>query len=151
MLNALSTFPIIDFLAALLWFWSVNQAWRSKNTEGDVQENVNERALGASVIMGQLGAIITGASIIIVGIGAFVALGIDQIGCPENLHLLYAATWAVFALCMSQYTMATLPTLAPRVNFVRVQSVALLSAMGLFFGLASGVRFLFAVGSILLG
>lgn len=136
-------------MLAVLWGWGVIRPW-SKFEPPNTIDDVDERTLGAAVIMGQLNAVITGASIIVAGLGAFVALGWDKIGEPENFHLFYSAMWAVVAISISLYTMSTLPSRTLKENFVHSPGVALLCALTLFFSLSAGARFLFAVGTILI-
>jgi hypothetical protein len=112
-------------------------------------DSPDEKALGATVILAQLNAVITGASIILAAIGAFVALKEGSIGPPSDSHLLYATIWAVAALFFALWCSGMLPTLTIKVNFVRSPEVAIFCAMGLYFTLASGARFLFAVRAIL--
>jgi hypothetical protein len=116
-----------------------------------IKDSPDERSLGATVIMGQLNAVITGVSIVLAGIGAFIALGKTQIVDPANFHLLYATVWAVVALGTALLTHGMLPVRTPDTNFVKDKSVAVLSSASLFFALAAGVRFVLAVRSILFG
>lgn len=111
-------------------------------------DSIEERALGAQVILAQLNGIITGTTIIIIGIGAFAVL-VKDVNGAQAYDAFYAAMWAVIALGLSLYTMSTLPTRAPSENFVKAKGIAILAAMSLFFSLAAGVRFLFAVQAIL--
>jgi hypothetical protein len=140
----LSFLPIIDLLAAAYWFRTVMKEWKDVDPRLE-EKDVNERSLGATVIMGQLNAVITGSSIIIAGIAAFVALGKTGIVYPQNFHLFYASVWAVFALVLAQYAMGTLPTRTRKQNFVSSSGVALLCAMALFFSLFAGIRLLFGI------
>jgi hypothetical protein len=99
--------------------------------------------------MGQLSSVITGSSIILAGIGAFIAIKSGNILYPQNYHLFYTVAWAVLALGISVYTMGVLPTRTPNENFVRSPSVSILCSMALFFCLAAAARFLVAVWAIL--
>lgn len=141
--------PFVEIVAALLWAWIIHQQWRGYQPPPGI-ECVAERALGASVIVGQLNGTVSGASIIIAGIGIFVGLGDGDIGPPASHHLAYAALWAVLALAVALYTMGVLPTKVPSQNVVRSSSVAIACALALFFSVAAGVRFVFGFGSILL-
>ena len=142
------TAPVIDLAAATSFIYATHASWRSipafKN-----EKDTDERSLGATVILAQLGAVITGSSIILAGIAAFVALAGTTIGDLDKFYILYAAIWAVFAMAISLFTMATLPHLTPTQNFVKSHRVAVLCSAALYFCLASSARFLFAVGSIL--
>lgn len=140
--------PIVDGGLAVVWFLISASVWRSYQPP-DTVDKVDERALGATVIMGQLNATITGASIILAGLGAFVALNSGKFSLSASCHLYYAALWTVLALFAGLWTMSLLPQLAPSTNFVRSPKIAILCSMGLFFCLAAGVRFLFAVRAIL--
>jgi hypothetical protein len=144
----LVNWPFIDLILAAVWIFLVWLPWRHDSASKVIEDKTDERLLGATVILAQLNGIITGTSIIIVGIGAFAVLVKEHSG-PQSYHTLYAAIWAVVALGTALYTMSTLPTRAPTQNFVRAKWVAILTAMALFFSLAAGVRFLFAVSSIL--
>jgi hypothetical protein len=143
-------FPVVEGVVAAILLLSLRSAWARAPT---VQQHdcVEERSLGATVIMGQLSAIITGSSIILTGIGAFVALKSDVLQLPLSQHLFYAVTWAVVALGIAIYTMGVLPPRTPRRNFVRDRTVAFCCSLALFFCLASAVRFLVAVWGILPG
>lgn len=143
-----SKYPIFDIGLLIIWLLWLNWHWIDyKNA--DTQECTEERALGAAVIMGQLSSIITGSSVILAGIGAFVALAKTPIEESAKYHVLYAAFWAVAALVVAIYSMGILPAHAPKTNFVRLRGIAFLCSMSLFFCLAAGVRFLLAVHGIL--
>jgi hypothetical protein len=151
----LSHWPLIDVPLGLWWIWSTAKTWKdstkppkSKEKGFDIN-SAEERGLGATVILGQLNAVITGVSIILAGIGAFIALGKTEIQDPANYHLLFATCWAVIAMAAALYTHGTLPHRTPDSNFVNVKSVAILCSAALFFSLAAGVRFVFAVAAIL--
>ncbi|AZN97183.1 hypothetical protein EJ066_07710 [Mesorhizobium sp. M9A.F.Ca.ET.002.03.1.2] len=137
-----------DIGIAAIWLLISLNYWVGYKLENKL-EAPDERALGASVIMGQLSSVITGSSVILAGIGAFVALENRPIDGPEKYHILYAAVWAVVALGLAIFTMGILPPHAPKTNFVRLRSIGILCSISLFFCLAAGVRFLFAVASIL--
>jgi hypothetical protein len=145
--------PVVEVVLGAIWLRSVDRAW-AKSPTAHQPEDIAERTLGATVIMGQVSAVITGSSIILAGIGAFVALKSDQLRSPQSyllsFHLFCAVAWAVFALGTATYTTGVLPVRTPRQNFVRDRGVALLCSMALFFCLASSVRFLLAVSTILL-
>lgn len=98
--------------------------------------------------MAQLNGIVTGTTIIIIGVGAFAAL-VKDVNGAQAYDAFYAAMWAVIALGIALYTLSTLPTRASSENFVKAKWVAVFSAMSLFFSLAAGVRFLLAVHAIL--
>jgi hypothetical protein len=141
--------PYFDLGVGLIWLLISQLTWIGYVPKQE-SDHTDERALGASVIMGQLSAIITGSSVILAGIGAFVALETEDIVSPQNYHLTYAASWAVVSMGLALFTMGALPTNAPKHNFVRLRGIAILCSMGLFFTLAAGARFLFAVWSILI-
>lgn len=146
--ECLLAFPWIDVALLLLWVGSTYRSWRGY-TEGHIVDDVDERALGASVISSQLSAVITGVSVILAGVGAFVALESSPIQPEEARHLFLSALWCVCGLAVALYTMATLPTRTLKQNFVRSKPVAILCAMALFFSLAAGARFVTAVYSLL--
>lgn len=137
----LTTWPIIEVIVGVFWFGSVLSSW-SAIPNAD-KEDVAERSLGATVILAQLGGIVTGTSIIIAGLGAFVALATDVPGVAGHLRL--AAVFAVLALAVALYTLAALPTRTPSINFVRSKPLALLCAMSLYFVLVAAIRFGLAV------
>lgn len=141
--------PIVDLGVAVVWVFISFAAWIGYRDTTEA-EGVDERALGAAVIMGQLGAVITGSSVVLAGIGAFVALETSPISPAGSSHLSYGASWAVVALAIALFTMGILPSNAPKKNFVRIRSVAILCSTALFFSLAAGFRFMLAVWSILL-
>jgi hypothetical protein len=103
--------------------------------------------LGATVILAELNGVIIGASVIMVGVGAFVAINTNELSSVDSgrVSFLYAAIAAVIALGVALYTMAILPTRTRRDNLVKSSSVALLTAMALFFVLDAGTRFVIAV------
>lgn len=146
MIDYLIRAPVIDLALAFAWLISVWLPWRG--IQKQPPDDVAERALGATVILGQLNGIVTGTSIIIVGVGAFAVL-VKDVNGAQAYDALYAALWAVIALGIALYTMSTLPTRAGSENFVKAKGVAIFSAMSLFFSLAAGVRFLLAVHAIL--
>ena len=143
-------FPVVEVILGAFWLGSVFSAWAGAPTVQQT-DDVAERTLGATVVMGQLSAVITGSSIILAGVGAFAALSSHDSHLPQPWHLWWAVVWAVLALCNAAYTMATLPTRTLRRNFVRDRGVAICCATALFFCLASGARFLCALSGILLG
>ncbi|BAV51274.1 Putative uncharacterized protein [Mesorhizobium loti] len=143
-----SNLPVPDIGLLIVWLLWLNWHWIGYKLN-ETEEDAEERSLGATVIMGQLGSIITGSSVILAGIGAFVALAKTPIAETAKYHVFYAAFWAVLALAASIYTMGILPAHAPKTNFVRLRGIAFLSSMSLFFCLAAGVRFLLAVQGIL--
>jgi hypothetical protein len=147
MINCLVRTPIIDIGLAFAWLVSVWIPWRGIHNRTNT-DDVAERALGAQVILAQLNGIVTGTTIIIIGVGAFAVL-VKDVNGPQAYDAFYAAAWAVIALGIALYTMSTLPTRASSENFVKAKWVAILSAMSLFFSLAAGVRFLLAVYAIL--
>lgn len=140
--------PTIDLIVAALWLMSVAAAWWNYPKRKEKDE-VAERALGAAIIGGQLNGVITGSSIIMAGIVAFVALGSAKLIPPGSFHIFWAAVWAVTALGFALYTLSILPSRAPTENVVRSSGVATLSAMALFFSMAAGVRFVLAVSAFL--
>ena len=149
MINCLIRTPIIDLALALAWGISV---WlpRRGTSRGGNTDTVEERTLGAQVILAQLNGIVTGTTIIIIGVGALAVLvNKKDVNGAQAYDAFYAAMWAVIALGISLYTLSTLPTRASSENFVKAKWVAIFSAMSLFFSLASGVRFLLAVHAIL--
>lgn len=141
--------PLIDICAAVIWLLISLRTWIGYVAKTE-PECTGERALGASVILGQLSAVITGSSVILAGIGAFVALETEEITSPQNYHLAFAATWAVLSMGLALFTMSALPTNTPKTNFVRLRGIAILCSVALYFTLAAGARFLWAVWSILL-
>jgi hypothetical protein len=81
-----------------------------------------------------------------VGVGAFVAIKTGELAVGSGrVSFLYAAIAAVIALGIALCTMAILPTRTRRDNLVKSGSVAVLTAMELFFVLNAGVRFVIAV------
>lgn len=148
MLTVFRWLPIIDVALSAFWFWSIDVAWSHISPESADREEVDERSLGATVITTQLNGVITGASILIAGVAAFVAL---KGSLPEfaAYDALWSAVWAVVALGIALYTLGILPARTPTENFVRSREVALFCGMALFFCLASGARFALAVLDIL--
>ncbi|ESY22387.1 MULTISPECIES: hypothetical protein [unclassified Mesorhizobium] len=141
-------FPIPDIGLLAIWLLFLNWHWIGYKNNDSI-DTKDERELGATVIMGQLGAIITGSSVILAGLGAFVALSKSPIEDAAKYHLFYATLWAVWALGISVFTLGVLPASTPKTNFVQLKGVAFLSSMSLFFCLAASVRFLLAVWVIL--
>ena len=109
-------------------------------------EPVEERALGASFISSQLSAVITGASVILAALGAFIALKNGTMDFQLRYSLFLSALWAVFALGIALYAFGVLPHHAPKTNIVRVKGVAMLCSAALFFSLAAGFRFMWGGG-----
>jgi hypothetical protein len=138
----LAVWPAVEIIGGIFWVGSVLAAWRSQ-PRPPTNETVEERELGATVILGQLNGIVTGTSIIIAGLGAFVALSSGDRALVTP-HVRYAAIYSALALFVALYTMSTLPTRAPRINFVRDRAVAVLCASALYLVLVAAARF--AVG-----
>jgi hypothetical protein len=74
--------PVFDIGIGVIWLLISQSTWIGYAPKPTPDET-DERALGASVIMGQLSAIITGSSVILAGIGAFVALETKK-SCPRK-------------------------------------------------------------------
>ena len=137
--------PIIEAAVGAFWIGSVLWAW-SFTVSPPLDEPIQERGLGATVILGQLNGIVTGTSIIIAGLGAFVALSSGDRATVAP-HIKLAFVFSVLALFLALYTMATLPTRTPRINFVRSKEVAVLCATSLYLVLVAAIRF--ATGVVL--
>ena len=121
MINCLIRTPIVDLALALVWGISVWVPWRGIR-RGVNTDTVEERTLGAQVILAQLNGIVTGTTIIIIGVGAFAVL-VDKkdVNGAQAYDAFYAAMWAVIALGISLYTLSTLPTRASSENFVKAK------------------------------
>lgn len=143
-----SDLPGLDIGIAAIWLLISCWHWIGYKAS-NVAESTEERALGASVILGQLSAVITGSSVILAGIGAFVALSDNHGDAVSKNHIFYAALWAVVALGLAIFTIGILPAHAAKTNFIRLRGIALLCSMSLFFCLAAAARFLLAVRAIL--
>src|SRR5215470_17437878 len=104
--------PVVEVVVVVILLRSLCHSWARVPTDQQ-SDNVDERTLGATVIMGQLSAVITGSSIILAGIGAFAALKSGELHFPQSWHLFWAVTWAVLALAVAIYTMGILPARAP--------------------------------------
>lgn len=143
-----SYFIAIDFAVFAIWILLLNGYWIGYKINAS-KEDPAERALGAEVIMRQLGSIITGSSVLLAGVGAFVSLSKGALPEPAKYHAFYAASWAVVALISAVFTMGVLPPHAPKTNFVRIRGIAFLCSVSLFCCLAAGFRFVFAVYAIL--
>ncbi|MEZ2221523.1 hypothetical protein [Rhizobium sp. RCC_161_2] len=119
-------------------------AWKGYQ-QPNQKDEVDERSLGATVILAHLNGTLTSASIIAAGVGAFVALTPDKLSIFALAHLKLAAIFAVAALGSTVYTMAILPTRAPNTNFVRSKEVALFSTIPLICVTLAGARFVLAI------
>lgn len=135
----ITTWPIIEGLLGFFWLGSVVWAWRAQISP-PLDEDVDERALGATVILGQLNGIVTGTSIIMAGLAAFIALSSGDRTCVAP-HIRLTAIFAVLALSLALYTMAILPTRTLRVNFVRSRDVAIFCSTALYLVLIATARF----------
>lgn len=144
----LATWPIVDVALGMLWFRSVWVAWKGYERPKEA-DDVNERTLGATFILAQLNGALTTASIIIAGVGAFVALTPKSFNPYAIASLRLAAVFAVISLGSAVYTMATLPARSPHTNVVRDKAVALLSTIPLIFVTFAGIRFMFAIWTYL--
>jgi hypothetical protein len=142
----LAYYPVLDLGAAVFWGWAVRASWQGWSGT-PTEKSTPERQLGATVILAELNGVIIGASVIMVGVGAFVAINTNELSSVDSgrVSFLYAAIAAVIALGVALYTMAILPTRTRRDNLVKSSSVALLTAMALFFVLDAGTRFVIAV------
>jgi hypothetical protein len=138
-LGTITVWPVIEALLGIFWVGSVLWAWRGQISP-PLDEKVDERTLGATVILGQLNGIITGTSIIMAGLAAFIALSFGE-RTTVAPHIKLTAIYAVLALSLALYTMAILPTRTLRVNFVRSKDVALFCSTALYLVLIAAVRF----------
>lgn len=145
----LQNFPYWDVGVGIIWLLVLNLHWLSYVPPTGL-EAVDERALGASFISSQLSAVITGTSVILAGVGAFIALKNGAMSFDLRYSLFLAALWAVLALAISLYAFGVLPHHAPNTNVVRVKGVAVLCSAALYFGLAAGFRFVWGVSGLLL-
>ncbi|GEC42169.1 hypothetical protein CN221_37565 [Sinorhizobium meliloti] len=144
----LTRWPVVDAIVGAFWFRSVWATWRGCQPPG-TRDDVDERNLGASVILAQLNGAITSASIIVAGVGAFVALTPTALDPYTLAFLRLAAAFSVAALGSAVYALATLPTRAPSVNLVRSKEVAILSTVPLIFVTFAGIRFMCAIWAFL--
>ena len=127
--SILDNFPYWDIGLAVIWLLILNLHWISYVPPA-VAVSVEERALG--FISSQLSAVITGTSVILAGLGAFIALKSGATSFPLRYSLFLSALWAVLALAISLYAYGVLPHYAPRTNVVRVKGVAMLCSGALF-------------------
>ena len=142
--------PLLEAVASIIWFQAMGSAWRQQPAEGPPVTDSAERELGATVILSELNGILTGCSIIIAGIGAFVAImQPSSINPITASHLGWASIYAGLALGLSLYTMATLPTRVTSRNVLRSKGVALMCATALFFALLAAIRFMFGTVALL--
>ncbi|PLT97191.1 hypothetical protein BMJ29_04460 [Sinorhizobium medicae] len=143
--------PLVEFAIAIIWFCSLGGAWKGQPKEGGAVSDPGERELGATVILSELNGILTGCSIIIAGIGAFVAI-VQQPNCIDPItasHLGWAAIYAGLALVSSLYTMATLPTRVASRNVLHSKGVAFMCAAALLSALLAAGRFMVGTASLL--
>lgn len=147
--SILANFPYWDVGAAVIWLLLVHCHWISYVSPTGT-ESVEERALGASFISSQLSAVITGSSVILAGLGAFIAIKDQSMDSSLKYSLFLSALWAVIALAIALYAFGVLPHHAPKTNVVRVREVAVLCSAALFFSLAAGFRFVWGVSGLLL-
>lgn len=141
-------FPYWDLGAAIVWLLVLNLHWLTYVPPTTI-EPVEERALGAGFISSQLSAVITGSSVILAGLGAFIALKNGEMNFSLRYSLFISALWAVLALGIALYAFGVLPHHSPKTNVVRVKGVAMLCSAALFFSLAAGFRFLWGVSGLL--
>jgi hypothetical protein len=144
----LAKWPILDLVLGWVWIRSVWKAWKHYQPPCE-KDTVEERNLGATVILAQLNGAITSASIIVAGVGAFVALTPERLDTFALAFLRLAAAFAVVALGSAVYAMAALPTRAPSTNVVRSREIAILSTVPLIFVTFAGIRFVFAIWAYL--
>lgn len=144
----LAKWPILDLVLGWFWIRSVWAAWKDYQPPSE-KDTVDERTLGATVILAQLNGAITSASIIVAGVGAFVALTPEKLDTFALVFLRLAAAFAVVALGSAVYAMATLPTRAPSTNFVRSKEIAIFSTVPLICVTFAGIRFVFAIWAYL--
>ncbi|HWK68598.1 MAG TPA: hypothetical protein VNS34_27045 [Rhizobiaceae bacterium] len=139
----IQSWPLIEAFLLAFWLKSILAAWR--NADSTKEDDVEERHLGADVILAQLNGVITGSSIIVAGIGAFLAIS-EGVSPPASWNFRWAACYSILGMALAMYTLGTLPSRAPTQNFVRSKAVAVLCSIALFFALVGGGRF--AMGAI---
>ncbi|MCZ8546311.1 hypothetical protein OOJ09_19150 [Mesorhizobium qingshengii] len=143
LLDVIRCWPVLEAIALIIWLRSLLAAWQ--NMGSTASDCLDERQLGAEVILAQLNGVITGSSIIVAGVGAFVAINKGVLP-PASRHFELAAIFSIVGMGLAMYTLGTLPSRTPSENFVRSKPVAILCSTALFFALVGGIRF--ACGAI---
>jgi hypothetical protein len=109
-------------------------------------QGLEERRLGATIILGEIQYLIVGSSIILTGVGAFAALAINQQASNLVKHCIgYAAAWAVLAPAMGVYATCLLPHHTLSRNFILVKNLNIWLALGVFMFVVAAFRLLVAV------
>ncbi|WP_048646594.1 hypothetical protein [Nitratireductor soli] len=149
-LSTLARIPIIEFVLFIAWWFVTAAQWRGLPVEGPDELSLDERQLGATVIISEMTGILTACSIIITGIAAFAAILGSQPPAETAPHLGWAALYAVVALFLALWVMSALPARVTRKNVLRSKSVATICAIALYLSLIAGVRFVFGIWSFVL-
>lgn len=154
--NWLVLYPVVDVGLAILWTGETVRAWREwtgvPEQHRETAQGIEERRLGATVILGEIQYLVVGASVILAGVGAFAALAINQHANNLVKHsIVYAAAWAVCALLGGVYATSLLPHHTLKHNFVLIKELAIWIALALFMLVAAAARLLLAVWLLLMG
>lgn len=136
-------FPIIEVGVIIFLTVALRDAWKGIRAE-DYNDTDEQKSLGLSVTTASLGGIITGSSVIMTGIAAFLSMS-NPLGVGVKIHTKFAFIYAFLALAIVVYTYGVLPARVLGINLIRSKEIAFICAYALFFVLMAAFRFMFAV------
>ena len=148
LLSFLRAVPIVDVGLGVFVFVRTRCMWKDAGTSEE--NSPQERQLGLSAIQGELTAIVTAGTILLIGSGAITTLG-TKLNEAARLHLLWAAVWTLMSLGVALWALATLPSQVSKHNLVKSKTTALLSVVALYLFFVAAVRMGFAFWHRLFG
>lgn len=132
--------PVVDLVVGLAIVWFTDRMWAESRLSPE-EASADERALGATAILGQLNGTITAATILGAAIGTIGALGLSEVKEAGKDHLRLAFLWSLLSLSVAVWALGTVPSMVPKHNVAKSRTTALLAISALYLFLASGVRF----------
>lgn len=140
--------PIAEILLGLViavghWLW-----WRQKSVTG-LECRIEERQLGANVIIGQLTGLILATTVTFGLLGAFTALISDTGSWSVRANAWSAAVMAFSSLAVALWVLAMIPSYVERYNVARIPEIATGAVLALYCFLMAIWRFGAALWSVL--
>ena len=135
--------PIIELFVLSIVIFLYSRAWHGANSK---EESVEERSLGATAVLTQLGAIITSSAIILGLLGAIVA------SLPEKLkgdafarhNIIFAGIFAVSAVILALWGLGVTVGKVSTDNVTKRSSIAFTCIISMLFVGFSMIRFFVA-------
>lgn len=145
------TYPILDIVLIIFVVGSTANAWRQATGIVEGEPQVEERSLGSMIILSQLRGVITGSSIVIVGLtGAATLLPKEElIQSPVSGSVFIGAIFAITSLACALYTMATMSSKTRTQNPVMISSIAIMSSLSLVLCFVAASRLVIVIALVL--